>query len=28
VATWVAGQLVQRHGEITLARPGNLVRMS
>jgi hypothetical protein len=24
----VAGQLVQRHGEITLARPGNLVRMS
>jgi len=24
----VAGQLVQRNGEITLARPGNLVRMS
>jgi N-acyl-D-aspartate/D-glutamate deacylase len=28
VATWVAGQQVQRQGEITSARPGNLVRMS
>jgi N-acyl-D-aspartate/D-glutamate deacylase len=28
VATWVAGQQVQRQGEITSARPGNLVRMA
>jgi N-acyl-D-aspartate/D-glutamate deacylase len=27
VATWVAGELVQREGEITAARPGRLVRM-
>jgi N-acyl-D-aspartate/D-glutamate deacylase len=27
VGTWVAGQAVQRHGRITLARPGRLVRM-
>ena len=27
VSTWVAGQQVQRHGEITSARPGQLVRM-
>ena len=27
VATWVAGQQVQRQGEITSARPGHLVRM-
>jgi N-acyl-D-aspartate/D-glutamate deacylase len=26
-ATWVAGEQVQRHGEITNARPGQLVRM-
>jgi N-acyl-D-aspartate/D-glutamate deacylase len=26
-STWVAGQQVQRHGEITNARPGQLVRM-
>ena len=26
-ATWVAGQCVQREGEITAARPGRLVRM-
>jgi N-acyl-D-aspartate/D-glutamate deacylase len=28
VVTWVAGEQVQRQGEITSARPGNLVRMS
>jgi N-acyl-D-aspartate/D-glutamate deacylase len=28
VATWVAGELVQRHGEISSARPGRLVRMA
>jgi N-acyl-D-aspartate/D-glutamate deacylase len=27
VATWVAGEQVQREGEITDARPGRLVRM-
>jgi N-acyl-D-aspartate/D-glutamate deacylase len=27
VATWVAGEQVQREGEITAARPGRLVRM-
>ncbi len=27
VATWVAGEQVQREGEITEARPGRLVRM-
>jgi N-acyl-D-aspartate/D-glutamate deacylase len=26
-STWVAGKQVQRHGEITSARPGQLVRM-
>jgi N-acyl-D-aspartate/D-glutamate deacylase len=28
VATWVAGEQVQRHGKITYARPGHLVRMA
>jgi len=28
VATWVAGEQVQRHGKITSARPGRLVRMA
>ena len=28
VATWVAGEQVQRHGKITSARPGHLVRMA
>ena len=28
VATWVAGETVQRGGQITAARPGHLVRMS
>jgi N-acyl-D-aspartate/D-glutamate deacylase len=28
VATWVAGEQVQRQGEITSARPGHLVRMT
>jgi N-acyl-D-aspartate/D-glutamate deacylase len=28
VATWVAGEMVQRGGEITSARPGKLVRMA
>jgi N-acyl-D-aspartate/D-glutamate deacylase len=28
VATWVAGEQVQRNGEVTAARPGHLVRMS
>jgi N-acyl-D-aspartate/D-glutamate deacylase len=27
VATWVAGEAVQRHAEVTPARPGKLVRM-
>jgi len=27
-STWVAGEQVQRHGEITNARPGQLVRMN
>jgi N-acyl-D-aspartate/D-glutamate deacylase len=27
VATWVAGQPVQRDGQLTAARPGQLVRM-
>jgi N-acyl-D-aspartate/D-glutamate deacylase len=27
VATWVAGEQVQVHGEITQARPGRLVRL-
>ena len=27
VGTWVAGQCVQREGEITAARPGHLVRL-
>jgi N-acyl-D-aspartate/D-glutamate deacylase len=27
VATWVAGEVVQRSGAITEARPGRLVRM-
>jgi N-acyl-D-aspartate/D-glutamate deacylase len=26
-STWVAGEQVQRHGEVTSARPGQLVRM-
>jgi N-acyl-D-aspartate/D-glutamate deacylase len=28
VATWVAGETVQREGKITSARPGHLIRMS
>jgi N-acyl-D-aspartate/D-glutamate deacylase len=28
VATWVAGEQVQRHGKITSARPGHLLRMA
>jgi N-acyl-D-aspartate/D-glutamate deacylase len=28
VATWVAGEQVQRHGKITSARPGHLVRIA
>ena len=28
LGTWVAGQAVQRDGEITAARPGRLVRMA
>jgi N-acyl-D-aspartate/D-glutamate deacylase len=28
VATWGAGEQVQRHGKITSARPGRLVRMA
>jgi N-acyl-D-aspartate/D-glutamate deacylase len=27
IGTWVAGQCVQREGQITAARPGRLVRM-